>query len=117
LRLFESFHFDRRTGQGTVEKPVFSRRGDQLCASYLRAYIDAGHAQPGAPALDDEGRAALDCLDAVLDRHDAVVAQILLARGEVLLCNNTALLHARSEFTDAGDPRTARLLLRTWIRA
>jgi hypothetical protein len=120
-RLFEPFHFDRRgvgaDGARTVVKPVFYHRGELLCVTYLREYIDAGHDHPGVGRLDDEGRRALDCLDAALDGRVAVIAQLTLEPGQLLLCNNTSLLHGRTEFTDAGDPLRKRLLLRTWIRA
>jgi alpha-ketoglutarate-dependent taurine dioxygenase len=120
-RLFEPYHFDRRgmgaDGARTIQKPVFYYRDEILCVTYLREYIDAGHAHPGAPALDEDSRFALDCLDGALDGRTAVIARLTLEPGQLLLCNNTSLLHGRTEFTDAEDPSRNRLLLRTWIRA
>lgn len=108
------FQFDRRVAHAadpTVARPVLT---DERI-SYLREYINLGHAHPGVPPLLPSQRSALDELDALLD-GSAPRRSWKLAPGELAVIDNRTLCHGRTPFRDDADG-TQRLMLRTWIRA
>lgn len=122
--LRQPFHFDRRGDEGpgeppTTPKPVLFADGDvpgdSLGVTYLRQYIEVGHARPGVPDLTAAQVDALDALDALLADPD-LISQDRQQPGELAVFNNKRLLHGRTEFTDHGDGDRSRLLFRTWIR-
>lgn len=108
------FQFDRRVAHAadpTVARPVLT---DERI-SYLREYINLGHAHPGVPPLLPSQRSALDELDALLD-GSAPRRSWKLAPGELAVIDNRTLCHGRTPFRDDADG-TQRLMLRNWIRA
>ncbi len=113
------FHFDRRGDQGagerpTIPKPVLFTQHGRPAITYLRTYIEVGHARGGeVPSLTTRQRAALDALDDAISRKD-VMRRGKLREGELAIVDNLSSLHGRTEFRD--DPARPRLLLRTWIR-
>ncbi|MBQ0825161.1 TauD/TfdA family dioxygenase [Streptomyces tagetis] len=115
------FHFDRRgdesPGEGpTTPKPVLFDDGEGgLGVTYLRQYIEAGHAHPGVPGLTAAQSAALDALDELL-ADPSLITEDVQRPGELVLFDNHRLLHGRTEFTDHTDADRSRLLFRTWIR-
>jgi Taurine catabolism dioxygenase TauD, TfdA family len=118
--LSEPFHFDRRgepgpEGELTVHKPVFTRERAVVTANYLREYIEVGHRQPGVPALTAAQTRALDRMDELL-RDRTLVIQDRLLPGEIVVVDNTRMLHGRTAFEDGPLPHQRRLLLRAWIR-
>lgn len=119
--LRQPFHFDRRgdlgpNGERTVVKPVFFESGTNICATYLRDYVNIGHSHPEVPDLSEEQVAALNALDAVLqDSHLKVEGY--LNPGEAVFINNLRLFHGRTMFEDHPEPDKKRLILRTWISA
>ncbi|WP_170191857.1 TauD/TfdA family dioxygenase [Saccharothrix syringae] len=116
--LREPFHFDRRGDQGpdeppTTAKPVLFEQRGRPAVTYLRSYVEKGHAHPHVPPLSREQVAALDLLDRVVE-SDRIARSGKLREGELALFDNLSLLHGRTEFEDeSGHPR---LLLRTWVR-
>lgn len=116
--LAEPFYFDRRgetgaNGERTAVKPIFFHEDSRLCATYLREYIEAGHRQPGAPALTEAQRGALDMLDAKL-ADESLYVKGRLEPGELII-NNKRMFHGRSTFEDGHDVEQKRLLLRMWL--
>jgi hypothetical protein len=114
------FHFDRRGDQGagekpTVVKPILFEHQGHTGITYLRRYIELGHSHPGVPPLSGAERRALDLLDGAMD-DPAVGVVGRLQPGDLAIVNNVVVLHGRTEFRESPDPRTSRLLLRTWIR-
>lgn len=109
--LRQPVHFDRRVqGGGTVSRPVLADGR----ISYLRQYIELGHAHPGVPDLTAAQYAALDELDSYLD-DPAGHTMTTLQPGEFAVIDNRVICHGRTAFRD--DPTGAtRLMLRTWIR-
>lgn len=113
------FHFDRRgemdaDRRRTARKPVlFSLRGEPAI-TYLREYIDSGHACEEACPLGATERAALDALDATLNEPDLAV-EGYLNPGELLILNNTRLLHGRTTFVDAEELERQRFMWRIWL--
>jgi alpha-ketoglutarate-dependent taurine dioxygenase len=116
--LCRPFHVDRRGGvrEGeapTVLRPVIERGGPEPLFRYLRYWIEAGHEKAGAP-LTAAQRAALDRLDAVLNRP-ALRAEFALEPGQVYFINNRWVLHNRTAFEDHPEPERRRHLVRLWL--
>jgi alpha-ketoglutarate-dependent taurine dioxygenase len=117
--LRRSFLFDQREeGAEPVPRRVLRASEDgHWQFTYLRQYIEAGHHHHNAPALTLIERAALDQLDAVLDRlaeQDDGHRRIRLQPGQMVIVDNRRLLHGRTAFAD-GRADHGRLVLRTWI--
>lgn len=115
--LYRPLPNDRRGEEQPGEQPwsalpVFHGAGRHFAARYVRRFITASQRHPGAPRLSDRQLAAMDALDAVLDRP-GVSLDMELHRGDLQLINNFRILHARSAFADTGD--ASRLLLRLWL--
>ncbi|MBM7167722.1 TauD/TfdA family dioxygenase [Streptomyces sp. G44] len=115
--LYRPFPNDRRGEEQPGEAPwsgipVFSRTGDDFAARYLRRFIEGSQRHDTAPRLTGRQLAAMDALDAVLERP-GVSLDMELRRGDLQLINNFHLLHARSAFADGGG--RGRLLLRLWL--
>lgn len=113
------YHFDARRaateeGPRTVTKPIVFSRDGRSAMTYLREYIEVGHAHPGVPPLSPSQWNALDRLDSVLNDPLAWIEGRLLP-GEIVVIDNLAMLHGRSEFVEQSDPALCRLLYRTWI--
>ena len=119
--LRQPFHFDRRgelspSGEKTVSKPVIFKLGGFDCATYLREYINAGHAHHDIPDLTAEQIASLDALDEVICTPSLQVEGYLNS-SEAIIVNNRRILHGRTAFEDDTCSGRKRLLLRTWIRS
>ena len=117
LVLQQPFHFDLRGQQTDGEipyqtVPVFNHYRGRLCALYKRQYIDSAQRFAEVPPLTDTQRAALDLMDEVCDE---LAYEFAMRSGEVLIGNNYAVLHARSEFEDGADDGPGRLMLRLWL--
>ena len=118
--LAEPFHFDRRgdfgpNGEKTVVKPIFFREEDKICVTYLREYVNAGHAYDDIPSLTVRQVQALDALDDLLS-DSSLRVEGYLNPGEIVLVNNKRILHGRTTFEDDPESSQQRLLLRSWIR-
>lgn len=123
--LYQPFHVDLRgdvgqDGKKTATKPIFFPRGDDIGATYLRHYVNAGHEYDDVPDLTTEQCAALDALDEILS-DSSIIAEFDLSAGEIILVNNFVLFHGRTGFRDsersASNPENRkRLLHRTWIK-
>lgn len=116
--LYETFPNDRRGEEQPGELPwcdipVFSRMGTSFACRYVRRFIEGSQRHDAAPRLTDRQRAAMDALDAVLERP-GVSLDMRLRPGDLQLVNNFHLLHARSAFADGNGGR-GRLLLRLWL--
>ncbi len=117
--LRQPVHLDTRdpTPQGvpwTVRRPVLEATGCGERIYYLRDYIESGHRQDGVPPLSTKQTAALDVLDALLERTDLQMRGRLNA-GEMIFLNNRSIAHGRTSFQDAPTGNARRLLLRVWI--
>lgn len=116
LRSLErEFYFDccgQISGKDTRLKPVISRKNGSLFVQYLRSYITQGHEKVAVP-LTAEAVAGLDAFDEMLDRKEF---QFLykLNPGEMLLFNNSIILHGRKPFSEEGDEVSKRLLIRIY---
>jgi len=118
-RLYQPFLFDRQREHApgapmTHRAPIFEWRDGRLLGRISRFQIVNGHAMAGE-ALDEEGRAALDAFNAILE-DPALRFDFVFQPGQVQLVNNRALGHKRTGFRDWPEPERKRHLVRLWLR-
>jgi len=120
--LYNGFHYHRLGEEGEGEEtatpyrmPVFTNRGGQISCRYQRAGIAAGQRERNVPLTDLEIE-ALDMFDEVARSPEMRLA-FNLERGDMLVVNNYAVLHARTKFTEFPDPDRRRHLVRLWLDA
>src|SRR5262245_54101232 len=118
--LYRGFHYHRLGEEGPDEEPVTAYRmpvfavvNGQLSCRYQRAGLAAGHRARGVPLTDVELE-ALDLFDEVA-RSPANRLAFQLERGDMLVLNNYAVLHARTKFTEFPEPEHRRHLVRLWL--
>lgn len=120
--LYRGFHYHRLGEEGEGQEPVspfrmpvFAIIDGQLSCRYQRAGIAAGHRAANVPLTDAE-LAALDMFDEMAKAPENRVA-FYLERGDMLVVNNYAMLHARTKFTEFAEPEKRRHLVRLWLDA
>jgi hypothetical protein len=120
--LYRGYHYHRLGEQGAGEEPatpyrvpVFANRGGQLSCRYQRAGIAAGHRERGVP-LDERDLEALNLFDEVAAAAENRLA-FFLERGDMIVINNYAVMHARTRFTNYPEPERQRRLVRLWLDA
>jgi len=116
--LYRPVHHDRtaewQPGESrTLLAPIF-RHERRLQMRYMRFYIEQGHEKAGVPLTTDQ-RAALDCLDHVMDRP-GLHFRIALEPGDMLFLNNHLVLHSRTAFVDHPESTRRRHYARIWMR-
>ena len=118
--LYNGFHYHRLGEEGPHDEPttpyrtpVFAVRSGRLSCRYQRAGIAGGHKARGV-ALTDLEIEALDLFDEVA-RAPGNRIEFTLARGDMMIVNNYAVLHARTGFTQFAEPERKRLLVRLWL--
>ena len=120
--LYRGYHYHRLGEEGADEEPttpwrvpVFANRNGELSCRYQRAGIAAGHRERGVP-LDPSDLEALDLFDAVAAAPENRLA-FFLERGDMIVINNYAVMHARTRFTNPEEPERQRRLVRLWLDA
>lgn len=118
-RLYAPFFFDRQRehapGDAMVtHHPLFECVEGRLRARLSRFQVENGQRLAGVP-LDDAGRAALDALDAVMNRA-GMAWDFAFEPGQVQIANNGLLGHKRTAFRDWPEPERRRHLVRLWLR-
>jgi alpha-ketoglutarate-dependent taurine dioxygenase len=120
--LYRGYHYHRLGEEGPDEEPttpyrvpVFTNRGGQLSCRYQRAGIAAGHSARGVP-LDERDLEALNLFDEVAAAPENRLA-FFLERGDMMVINNYAVMHARTRFTNPAEPERQRRLVRLWLDA
>ncbi len=120
--LYEGFHHYRFGEEGPDEEPttpfsvpVFAVRNGQVSCRYLRTNIAAGHRLRGVP-IPEAAVEALNLFDEIAQAPENRLA-FDLERGEMIVINNYAVMHARSSFTNHPEPGRERLLVRLWLDA
>lgn len=119
--LYEGFHWHRfgegRPGDGPYTRelvPVFGVGDGRLSCRYVRSPIVAGHKDAGVP-LTDAQIEALDCFD-LLARSPELRVAFRMQPGDLLVVNNLAVLHARTQFDDHEDQEKRRHMVRLWLQ-
>ncbi|MGH8670035.1 MAG: TauD/TfdA family dioxygenase [Burkholderiales bacterium] len=120
--LYHGFHYHRLGEQAPDEEPatsyrvpVFCVRQKQLSCRYQRAGIVAGHRERGVP-LSAEDIAAFNLFDDIARAPENRVS-FHLERGDMMVINNYAVMHARTQFTNHAQPGRQRRLVRLWLDA
>lgn len=120
--LYRGFHYHRlgeeAPDQETVTPfrvPVFAQRNGQVSCRNARAGFIAGHQELDVPITDEELE-AINLFD-VIAREPENHLVVPLGRGDMVIINNYALMHARTGFEDDADPGRRRHLLRLWLDA
>jgi alpha-ketoglutarate-dependent taurine dioxygenase len=80
---------------------------------YMRYWIERGHEKSGI-ALPKAYLDTLNEFDAFLEKPENQFRYAMEA-GDILLFNNTFLLHNRTAFENADEASKERLLVRTWL--
>jgi len=115
--LYQPFHFlppklhTWPDGPATIVKPIFQVAGDVLHVHYARVMVEPGMKLAGTP-LTPLQTEALDLLDELLE-DPALVTQVRMDTGDVLISNNRSSLHGRLAYED--DPDDPRNLKRLWL--
>jgi len=118
-RLYRAFPWDRQAehAPGDVKvawRPIFSYDGRGFMACVNDKLIETG-AELAGEALDDEARASLTAMRALLDAPELRV-EFTIERGQVQFINNRQFAHSRTDFTDAPEPHLKRHMIRLWTR-
>ena len=98
----------------TTFHPMFEDKGGRLVARLSHFQVRNGHKIAGVP-LDDEGAAALEAFEAILN-EPGQSARFQFQPGQMQLIDNRALGHKRTGFRDWPEPERKRLLVRLWLR-
>jgi hypothetical protein len=102
---------DGTSDAAPVWSPVFTPAAGAPRVRYNRYFVELGARATGI-VIDDELTETLAAAEAALAGGPRV--EVPLAAGELLLVDNTAVLHNRTAYTDS--PPRRRLLLRGWAR-
>lgn len=118
-RLYRPFYFDRQREHApgdlmVTHHPMFAVEGGRLTARLSRFQVMNGQALAGVP-LDEEGRRAIDALEAIMERPD-MAREFWFEPGQIQLVNNRTLGHKRTAFRDWPEAERRRHLVRLWLR-
>jgi alpha-ketoglutarate-dependent taurine dioxygenase len=120
--LYRGYHYHRLGEEGPDEEtttpyrtPVFAVRSGQLSCRYQRSGIAAGMRERGVPLapLDLE---ALNLFDQIAAAPENRLA-FFLERGDMIVINNYAVMHARTRFTNFPEAERQWCLVRLWFDA
>lgn len=93
--------------------PVLSDEDNYPVFRYMRYWIERGHEKAEIP-LSKNYTEVLDALDQFLNKPENQFIYPMKA-GDILIFNNTFLLHNRTAYIDNSDVGKERLMVRTWI--
>ncbi|MFD7444844.1 TauD/TfdA family dioxygenase [Streptomyces sp. NPDC059909] len=118
-RLYRTHFFDRRDEHAPGEPPYLAaplatRYGAALSMRYDRGRLAAARSLAGVPRPEPADTELYDLVDA-LAGSPRLRLGLRLEAGDLLLVDNHAVMHARSEFEDFDEPERKRHLLRLWL--
>lgn len=118
-RLYRPHHLDRRDEHTPGERPhhvvpLAVWHGGKLSMRYHRPYLESAQRFPDVPRLEPADAELFDLIDRVASspRHRLDVG---FETGDLLLVNNHAVLHSRTEYEDFAEPERKRHVLRLWL--
>ena len=94
--------------------PIVDQRDGNVFCGWNRNRVVNGAKLPGAPALTDVQREAMEALDAIV-RRPGFMYSMRLEAGDMQLLSNHTTLHSRTEFRDDPDETKKRTLFRLWL--
>jgi len=95
-------------------QPIFTLHEGFFSCRYIRGQIKNGQRFADVPRLTPEQNAAMDLIDEVAaDPRFCFLTNF--QPGDLQLCNNHVVMHARSAFEDHPEPERRRHLLRMWL--
>ena len=112
--LYKEYLYDKRGAQPAGESPFYPNQifgyfdGKLACRYYNRGRLESAHELSGI-GLSQVERAALDLFEETAASPDCRL-DLDLRPGDLLLIDNSVVLHSRTEFEDGGETR--RHLLR-----
>jgi alpha-ketoglutarate-dependent taurine dioxygenase len=93
--------------------PILEISASKFIFRYMRYWLERGHLKAGEP-LPNGYTELLDDLDGFINEPTHQFS-FLLEAGDILIFNNTFLLHNRTAFKNATEIERERLLVRAWI--
>jgi hypothetical protein len=117
--LYEPFYWSMQGQEREGEtpfypQPIFTQHEGFFSCRYIRGQIKNGQRFPDAPRLTAQQIEAMDLLDQIAsdpEFHFVTAFQ----PGDLQLCNNHVVMHARSAFEDYPEAERRRHLLRMWL--
>lgn len=104
---------DGDTPSGWCEVAMFSQVNGHFAAYCSRRLAEAAQELPDAPPLPRQAAVALDAIDEVTEEPGMALEHVLQP-GDLLLFNNLAVLHGRTEYREEAAGQ-GRLLLRSHL--
>jgi hypothetical protein len=95
-------------------QPIYTLHKGYFSCRYIRGQIKNGQRFAAAPRLAPEQIEAMDLLDRIA-ADPAFHFVTDFQPGDLQLCNNHVVMHARSAFEDHPEPERRRHLLRMWL--
>jgi hypothetical protein len=117
--LYRPFHWSMQGQERAGEEPfypqpIFSWHEGYFSCRYIRGQIKNGQRFAAAPRLTREQTEAMDLLDRIA-ADPAFHFVTDFQPGDLQLCNNHVVMHARTAFEDHPEPERQRHLLRMWL--
>ncbi|GAA3484966.1 TauD/TfdA family dioxygenase [Streptomyces yanii] len=117
--LYRTHFLDRREEHAPGERPYYavplaSWSGGKLSMRYNRCYLESAQRFPDVSRLE---RADMDLFDLIdeLAVSPELRLDVDFEVGDLLLLNNHAVLHSRTEYEDFDEPEQKRHVLRLWL--
>ncbi|MFF3935813.1 TauD/TfdA family dioxygenase [Streptomyces phaeofaciens] len=118
-RLYRTYFIDRREDHAPGERPchaapLASWHGGKLSIRYHRPYLESAQRFPDVPRLEPADVELFDLVDRLAGSPEFRL-DVDFAAGDLLLVNNYAVLHSRTEYEDFAEPERKRHVLRLWL--
>ncbi|MFE4422159.1 TauD/TfdA family dioxygenase [Streptomyces sp. NPDC056817] len=118
-RLYRTHFLDRREEQVPGEQPYSAVPlacwyGGKLSLRYNRCYLESAQRFPDVPRLEPADVELFDLIDELADSTEFRL-DVDFEVGDLLLLNNHAVLHSRTEYEDFVEPELQRHVLRLWL--
>ncbi|KAK0744844.1 hypothetical protein B0T21DRAFT_447950 [Apiosordaria backusii] len=101
-------------GQYHTRPLLYNFDGHGPAFQFSRRPLTGSHFSPHHPDVPAMTEIQAEALDAVFFAAQKHKVEIKLQKGDMMIFNNFAMLHARSSFSDEGERR--RHMLRLWLR-
>ncbi|MEU1784825.1 TauD/TfdA family dioxygenase [Streptomyces sparsogenes] len=118
-RLYRSHFLDRREEHAPGERPyaavpLAAWHAGKLSMRYHRTYLESAQRFPDVPRLAPADVELFDLVDELAE-SPGLRLDIDFEVGDLLLLNNHAVLHSRTEYEDFDEPELKRHVLRLWL--